>query len=164
MIELIVLDVDGSMTDGSIIYDKNFVESKVFNVKDGLGIVAWQKLGKKVAIISGRNSEITQFRASELGITEVYMGVSDKANVLKKLCEKLNLKLSQVACIGDDLNDLGMFEICGLSFSPKDGNAWVKEVVDVVLSSKGGRGAVREMIEYISIEYGFKDEILQLFK
>lgn len=164
MIELILLDVDGTLTDGKIIYDENLAESKVFNAKDGLGIVAWQKLGKKVAIISGRNSSITAFRAKELGISEVYMGVDDKAEVVKKLKEKFKLGSSEIACIGDDLNDLKMFGECGLCFMPSDGASWLVEYADVVLKHKGGDGAVREMIEYILLEYGLEDEILKIYQ
>lgn len=164
MIELILLDVDGTLTDGKIIYDENLIESKVFSAKDGLGLVAWQKLGKKVAIISGRNSSITAFRAKELGISEVYMGVEDKSKIVKKLKEQLGLDSSQIACIGDDLNDLRMFAECGLCFMPSDGASWLSEYVDVVLKNRGGDGAVREMIEYILLEYGLKDEILKIYQ
>ncbi|MDO7253180.1 KdsC family phosphatase [Helicobacter cappadocius] len=164
MIELVLLDVDGTLTDGKIIYNQDLCESKVFNVKDGLGLVTWQKLGKKVAIISGRNSPITEFRAKELGISCLYMGIENKKEIVLKLKKDFDLQSSQIACIGDDLNDLPMFAECGLCFTPSDGNEWLQEYADVVLKSKGGEGAVREMIEYILIEYGLKDEVLKIYQ
>lgn len=164
MIELILLDVDGTLTDGKITYDTRFIESKTFNIKDGLGLVAWQKLGKKIAIITGRYSEITLFRAKELGILEVHMGLNDKGKTASKLQEKFGLETSQIACIGDDLNDLAMFKVCGLKFVPSDGAEGLKRFADVVLQSKGGEGVVREMIEYILFKSGLEDEMVKLYQ
>ncbi|PAF42792.1 HAD hydrolase family protein [Helicobacter sp. 11S02596-1] len=164
MIELILLDVDGTLTNGELIYNHDLIESKTFNIKDGLGLVLWQKLGKKVAVISGRDSKITAFRMKELGITDVFMGISDKALIASKIKEELHLKTSEVACIGDDLNDLAMFKECGLSFAPSDASQWLQESADVVLKSPGGAGAVREMIEYILLKDGLKDEALGFYQ
>ncbi|PAF41988.1 HAD hydrolase family protein [Helicobacter sp. 11S03491-1] len=163
MIELIVLDVDGTLTDGGITYDEKFIESKTFDAKDGLALVAWQKLNKKVAIISGRHSGITSFRAKELGISEVYMGIP-KAEALSKLKKKFDLETHQIACIGDDLNDLAMFKECGLCFAPHDCAKWLKDYADVILQNNGGKGAVREMIEYILLKDGLKDAVLKLYQ
>ncbi|PAF47643.1 3-deoxy-D-manno-octulosonate 8-phosphate phosphatase [Helicobacter sp. 12S02232-10] len=163
MIELILLDVDGTLTNGELIYNQDLVESKSFNIKDGLGLVVWQKLGKKVAVISGRHSEITAFRMKELGITSVYMGIVDKGKIASELKKELGLKSCEVACIGDDLNDLGMFKECGLRFAPSDSAEWIKGFVDVVLCASGGKGAVREMIEHILIRDGLKDEVLKFY-
>ncbi|PAF54437.1 3-deoxy-D-manno-octulosonate 8-phosphate phosphatase [Helicobacter sp. 13S00482-2] len=164
MIELILLDVDGTLTDGKIIYDQELCESKFFNVKDGLGLVAWQKLGKKVAIISGRDSSITAFRAKELGISHLYMGIENKRKIVLDLKEELGLQTAEIACIGDDLNDLPMFIECGLRFMPSDGAVWLREYVDVVLKNNGGNGAIREMIEYILLKDGLKDEVLKIYQ
>ena len=150
MIKLIVLDVDGTLTDGKITYDANGVESKSFDVKDGLAIASWtKKLGLKAAIITGRDSKITKIRAKELGITHLYQGVNNKDEVLKNILQKENITFKNVAAIGDDLNDYKMLQKVALSFCPNDAVEDIKNIVKVVCSKKGGCGAVREMIEYI---------------
>ena len=106
MIQLIILDVDGTLTNGQIIYGNDGNEIKSFNVKDGLGIAAWIKLGKKVAIITGRQSKIVENRARELNITYIKQGISNKAEALKEILEESQIPLNEVAVIGDDLNDL----------------------------------------------------------
>ncbi|PAF52192.1 HAD hydrolase family protein [Helicobacter sp. 13S00477-4] len=164
MIELILLDVDGTLTNGGLSYNSDLVEFKTFCIKDGLGLVIWQKLGKKVAIISGRDSKITVFRAKELGIDSIYMGIADKGKVVSKLKDDFGLHASQIACIGDDLNDLSMFKECGLCFVPNDCALWIRDFADIVLNSNGGQGAVREMIEYILMEEGLKDEVLKFYQ
>lgn len=149
MIELLVLDVDGCMTDGGIIYSNNAEESKVFNVKDGLAIATWIKLGKKVAIITGRSSKIVEIRAKELGVNFLFQGVNNKKERLDKILESENLTYENVAAIGDDLNDVGLLKCVAWSFAPQDSNHFAKDIVDTVLQANGGRGAVREMIECI---------------
>ena len=120
MIKLIVLDVDGTLTDGKITYDNEGNELKSFNVKDGLGIAAWIKLGKKAAIITGRKSQIVENRAKELGITYIKQGISNKANALYEILDQSQIHIDEVAIIGDDLNDLSMFKIAKYTFAPKD--------------------------------------------
>ena len=120
MIQLIILDVDGTLTNGQIIYGNDGNEIKSFNVKDGLGIAAWIKLGKKVAIITGRQSKIVENRARELNITYIKQGISNKAEALKEILEESQIPLNEVAVIGDDLNDLSMFKMVHYSFAPKD--------------------------------------------
>lgn len=149
MIELIVLDVDGCLTDGRIIYTAQGDEIKGFNVKDGLAIKSWINLGKKAAIISGRNSKIVERRARELGIEFLYQGISDKAAILEDLAQKTGLGFDRIAAIGDDLNDYKMLARVGLSFVPADASEYLRDIADVVLSRKGGDAAVREMIEYL---------------
>ena len=120
MIQLIILDVDGTLTNGQIIYGNDGNEIKSFNVKDGLGIAAWIKLGKKVAIITGRQSKIVENRARELNITYIKQGISNKAEALKEILEESQIPLNEVAVIGDDLNDLSQFKIVHYFFSPKN--------------------------------------------
>ena len=164
MIELIVFDVDGCLTDGSIIYTQNGDEIKSFDVKDGLAISSWIKIGKKAAIITGRNSEIVKRRAKELGIKHIYQGVSDKAKKLQEILEDENADFKNVAIIGDDLNDYKMLKKAALSFTPADGSAYIKEMVDIVLTQKGGKGAVREMIEIILKKEGLEGEFIKLWQ
>jgi len=162
-IELIVLDVDGTMTDGHITYSQNGDEIKSFNVKDGLAIVSWMKLGKKVAIITGRSSSIVQRRAKELHIEYFYQGIEDKLGTLQTLCKKLNITMDNVAAIGDDLNDYKMLQAVNLSFVPSDASMHVEKVATVVLMRRGGDGAVREMIEYLINKEGLEEKYLDLW-
>jgi 3-deoxy-D-manno-octulosonate 8-phosphate phosphatase (KDO 8-P phosphatase) len=147
MIKLIVLDVDGCLSDGKLIYSQNAIESKNFNVKDGLGITTWIKLGNEVAIITGRNSKIVEKRAEELGVQHLYQGIKDKDRVIKELVSSLGINFDNVAAIGDDLNDYNMLQLVGKSFTPKDGVKEIQNIVDEILSFNGGNGAVREMID-----------------
>lgn len=147
MIKLIVLDVDGCLSDGKIIYSEDMIESKAFNIKDGLGISTWVKIGNEVAIITGRNSKIVQRRAEELGVQHLFQGIKDKDRVLKELVSSLGINFDNVAVIGDDLNDFKMLNLASRSFTPKNGVKEIQDIVDVVLSRDGGDGAVREMID-----------------
>ncbi|NKQ41512.1 MAG: HAD-IIIA family hydrolase [Sulfurovum sp.] len=162
-IELIVLDVDGTMTDSRISYSESGDEVKSFNVKDGLGIVSWMRLGKKVAIITGRSSKIVQKRAKELHVEYCYQGIKDKSKVLSELLEKLNLDYENTAAIGDDLNDYTMLQDVAISFVPKDATPAVERIATVALSKKGGDGAVREMIDYLIEKEGLVDELHKIW-
>lgn len=162
-IELIVLDVDGTMTDSHITYSEDGDEIKSFNVKDGLAIASWRKLGKQVAIITGRSSSIVARRAKELRIEHFYQGVHNKKEVLEELLQKLNLTMENVAAIGDDLNDLQMLRSAKISFVPRDASAYVDKVATVILSKRGGDGAVREMIEHLIIKEGLEKKYLELW-
>ncbi|HIP18549.1 MAG TPA: HAD-IIIA family hydrolase [Sulfurovum sp.] len=162
-IELIVLDVDGTMTDSRITYSENGDEIKSFNVKDGLAIASWRKLGKQVAIITGRSSAIVARRAKELRIEHFYQGIDNKKEVLETLLEKLDLTMDNVAAIGDDLNDLSMLKAAKVSFVPRDASAYVDKIATVILTKKGGDGAVREMIEYLINDEGLEEKYLGLW-
>ena len=162
-IELIVLDVDGTMTDSHITYSEDGDEIKSFNVKDGLAIVSWKKLGKQVAIITGRSSSIVARRAKELHIEHFYQGIHNKKEVLEALLQKLDLTMENVAAIGDDLNDLQMLRSAKISFVPRDASAYVDKIATVILSKKGGDGAVREMIEHLIIKEGLEKKYLELW-
>jgi 3-deoxy-D-manno-octulosonate 8-phosphate phosphatase (KDO 8-P phosphatase) len=163
MIKLLVLDVDGCLTDGGLVYTEDTTESKIFNVKDGLGISTWIKMGNQVAIITGRNSIIVQRRAQELGVQHLYQGVNDKESVLLKIIESLDIRMDEVAVIGDDLNDFNMLKLAGKSFTPNDGVKEIQEIVDVVLSKNGGQGAVREMIDMLVDENDQKKLFLSVW-
>lgn len=163
MIKLIVLDVDGCLTNGDIIYTSNGEETKHFNVKDGLAISSWIKMGNHAAIITGRESKIVEKRAKELGIKYLFQHVKDKEGILKELTSKLKLKSYEIAAIGDDLNDYKMLEFVGRSFTPKDGVKEIRELVDTVLSLRGGEGAVREMIDILVDENDTREEFLSIW-
>lgn len=163
MIKLIVLDVDGCLTDGKLTYTSDGVETKSFNVKDGLGISSWIKMGNKAAIITGKNSSMVERRAGELGITHFYQGIRDKDTKIKELIAELGIKRHEVAAIGDDLNDYHMLCHAGRSFTPNDGMNDIKEIVDTVLTRNGGDGAVREMIDILLKENNQYEEFLGLW-
>lgn len=160
MIKLIVLDVDGCLTDGKLIYFSDGVEGKSFNVKDGFGITMWNKIGNHSAIITGKQSSMVKKRAEELGIKHLYQGIKDKERVLKELVASLGLEFSEVAAIGDDLNDYKMLKLVSRSFTPNNGVKEIKEIVDTVLSKDGGDGAVREMIDILIEENSQKDNFM----
>jgi 3-deoxy-D-manno-octulosonate 8-phosphate phosphatase (KDO 8-P phosphatase) len=158
MIELLVLDVDGTMTDGKIVYGSSGEEIKNFDVKDGLAIATWtKKLNKKIAIITGRRSKLVENRAKELGITHLYQGVDNKDEILANILKVENLNWDQTAGIGDDLNDYKMLKKVGLSFCVGDAVDDIKSEVDVVCQKNGGYGAIREMVEYILKHNGQKE-------
>jgi 3-deoxy-D-manno-octulosonate 8-phosphate phosphatase (KDO 8-P phosphatase) len=161
VIKLFVFDVDGCLTDGGIIYDGAGEEYKVFNVKDGFAIVALGKLGYKSAIITGRESKVVERRSKELKINHLYQGVKDKKAILDEILKIENLTLENVAAIGDDVNDLKLLTNIAHSFAPNDAMDLVKKEVTTVLESKGGRGAVREMIEIILQKEGKIEEFLK---
>ena len=164
MIELLVFDVDGCLTDGGITYGNSDVEEfKTFNVKDGFGIVSWMKLGRKTAIITGRSSRVVERRAKELGITYLYQDVKNKKAVLQEILEKEGLRFDQVAAIGDDLNELSLLKAVGLSFAPADALPMVTQAVHIVLTKEGGKAAVREMIDTVVEKENLSEAFVKLW-
>ena len=148
-IKMLLLDVDGVMTDGRITMNDRGEETKVFNVKDGLGLKMLMSSGMEVVILTGRKSQALAVRAEELGIEEVYQGVKDKNTLCKQLRKVKDLKKEQVCSLGDDLPDLAMFVESGLSIAVADAVKEVREAADFITKSKGGFGAVREACELI---------------
>ena len=149
-IRLLVMDVDGTLTDGKIYQSAEGETIKAFDVKDGYGIhVLLPKHQIKSAIITGRCSPITEYRAKELNMDAVMQDISDKPAALHALSDKLQIPLSETAYIGDDLNDLDCIRLCGLSACPADAVAAIKTEVDYICNAKGGQGAVREWIDWI---------------
>ncbi len=164
MIKLLVLDVDGCLTDGSLVYDANGVESKSFNVKDGLGISTWLKIGNEIAIITGKSSPMVKKRATELGISHIYQGIKDKKSTLSELIQSLEIRPYEVGAIGDDLNDYGMLHSAGRSFTPSDGVLVIQDLVDTVLKAKGGDGAIREMIDILVKENDQTEQFISMWR
>ncbi len=156
MIEIIFLDVDGSLTDGGIYKTNSGDEFKKFDVKDGFGIQEWLRIGKKIAIITGKSSKIVENRAKELKIPYFFQGVKDKFQKAREILELENLDFSNAAAIGDDLNDMKLLNAVKISFKPADALSSVK--ADITLSKNGGNGAVREMIEILVDRENLRDE------
>ena len=148
-IQLLILDVDGVMTDGRIVMNDLGQEIKFFNVKDGHGIRLLLTAGIDVAIITGRESETVRRRALDLGITTVYQGIKDKESVCKKIMEEKGLEKEQVCCMGDDLPDIPMLRCAGLPVAVADATYETRESALFVTRAPGGYGAVREMCEII---------------
>lgn len=146
-IKLLVMDVDGTLTDGKIYMGPDGEAMKAFDVKDGYAIAHMlPEMGIVPVIITGRESQIVANRAKELGITELYQGVSNKLDQLKKVAEKYSTPPEELAYIGDDLNDLECIEYCGFSACPNDAVEEIKNAVDYVCKYDGGRGSVRCII------------------
>ena len=148
-IKMLVMDVDGTLTDGKIYYGNDGELFKAFDVRDGYRLVKCEEYGIITAIITGKTSKIVEGRARDLKIKEVHQGVSNKIEVLKTLINKHNLDKSQVAYIGDDVNDIECMQYCGFSACPADAIDEVKNTVDYVCKNIGGHGAVPEMIDRI---------------
>lgn len=148
-IKLLAMDVDGILSDGQIIYDANGVETKAFNVQDGLGLQALRATGITLAIITGRNSPMVKRRAEELGVAYVIQGRDDKFTALSALAEQLGLELAQCAYMGDDLPDLKAIIHAGLGVSVPNGCKQARAAADFITEKTGGRGAVREVCELI---------------
>jgi len=148
-IKLLVMDVDGVLTDGTLIINADGSESKGFNSLDGHGIRMWQRAGLKAAFLSGRESEPTRRRAQQLEIDHCIQDCHNKLPALKDLAEKLRLPAEAIAFIGDDLTDLPSIRYAGFGVAVANAVNEVKQYADYVTTRAGGRGAVREVIEYI---------------
>jgi 3-deoxy-D-manno-octulosonate 8-phosphate phosphatase (KDO 8-P phosphatase) len=148
-IKLLILDVDGVLTDGAIILDNEGNEYKSFNVRDGHGIKMLIHAGIHVAIITGRHSKVVERRAHELGITEVFQKCRDKRTAYRKLIEQYSLKDCEVAYIGDDIVDAPIMALAGLPVAVADATEDTKGYALLITKSRGGRGAVREVTDFI---------------
>lgn len=148
-IKLLLLDVDGVLTDGSIVYTTDRVELKRFHVRDGSGLKFWHNMGKRTAIVSGRRSPAVDLRAEELGIGLVLQGQQDKVPALGVILNETGLQADQICAIGDDLPDLPVLKRTGLAIAVADACREVRDEADYVTTAPGGRGAVREAIEWL---------------
>lgn len=148
-IKLLILDVDGVLTDNSLFIDDDGCEAKRFNVSDGMGIYLLMKSGGEVALISGRNSKATQIRAKELKIKHIFLGVGKKVVAYKKIKNKLKVKDAEICFIGDDLLDVPILKKVGLPVAVSGSNPFAKKFAKYITSAKGGEGAVREVIDLI---------------
>ncbi|MEE9912851.1 MAG: HAD hydrolase family protein [Deltaproteobacteria bacterium] len=163
-IKMLVLDVDGVMTDGGIIMDNEGREMKKFNVRDGHGLIMLERYGLQVAILTGRTSQVVEHRARDLKITEVYQGALNKKEVFAQLLLKNNLAPEAVAYLGDDIVDIPVLKMVGFSAAVADALDIVKKAVDCVTISKGGQGAVREVCEMLLVAQGFWGEVASRYE
>jgi len=159
MVRLLILDVDGVLTDGRIVIDDRGMESKSFDVKDGHGLRLIMRADVHVVFLSGRESEATRHQASELGVMEVYQNIHKKVDVYEQILKDHGVEDRQVGYVGDDVIDLPVLKRVGFSAAVADASEEVKRFVDYVAMREGGRGAVREIIEFILKSQGRWDEV-----
>jgi 3-deoxy-D-manno-octulosonate 8-phosphate phosphatase (KDO 8-P phosphatase) len=160
-IELLLVDVDGVLTDGVIAIDDRGIETKHFHVRDGSGFSLWRKAGKRSAILSGRWAPAVDHRAVELGIDPVIQGAAEKGRPFRALIAGLGLDARQVCYVGDDLADLPVLAAVGLAACPSDAAFEVRRMAHLVTDSPGGRGAVREVVERVLKYQGVWERLLE---
>lgn len=163
-IQLVLTDVDGVLTDGGVIFDNQGVESKQFNIRDGQGIRLWQQAGGQLGIVTGRSSQVVKLRAAELDIDIVRQGVKNKLQVVRTICDELELDLSQVCYLGDDLPDWAVIKHVGLGVAVGDAAEELQQDADYVTSLRGGHGAMREVIELLLKNTNRWDSVLRKYQ
>ncbi len=163
-IELILADVDGVLTDGSLLFDNQGIETKRFHIRDGMGIRLWQKAGYRFGLITLRSSQIVKVRAAELQIEIVRQAAGDKLKIARQILDELHLAPSQVCYIGDDLPDMPVVRMVGLGVAVADACAELRETAALVTQTPGGAGAVREVIETILKAQRRWDDVIQAYR
>lgn len=161
-VKLIVLDVDGTLTDGGIFYTESGDEIKQFNVKDAIGILACEAVGKKCMVLTGRKSAIVERRAQDLHIEYVYQKVGNKELFLKEFMDQKGYCSEDVLYIGDDLNDFLAMKICGKVGCPADAAKEVIDIADYISNCNGGKGAVREILLNVLREEGKYEQAIKI--
>ncbi len=163
-IRLILMDVDGTLTDGTLLLLPDGEELKSFNVRDGMGILMARQAGLKTGVISGKNSRVVTKRAERLRLDEVHQGIQDKKQVLEDIMRRHRLTSEEIAFIGDDLGDLEVMRSVGLAAAVADAHPLVKASSHYVCQNQGGRGAVREFIEFILTAQGKMENLEEKIK
>ena len=159
-VRLACFDVDGTLTDGRLLFDTDGRELKAFHVHDGLGMVLLRKAGIEVAFITARASTIAEQRAAELGITEVHTAVKDKLARVGEIADRLGIAMDEVAFMGDDLPDLRVQAEVGLAVAPVDAHDWVRERAHWRTHARGGHGAARELCDLLLAAQGRVEALL----
>lgn len=162
-VRLLLLDVDGVMTDGRLIYNADGTESKAFYARDGLGLKLLMAAGVKVGVVTGRICEAAVHRCRSLGIELIFSGVTEKAAVLPEIVEKTGVRPDQMAFVGDDLIDLPLMRRVGVGIAVADAHELVLAAADMVLTKNGGFGAVREVCEEILVAGGSWENVTARF-
>lgn len=159
-LKLMAFDVDGVLSEGSLFYSDEGIEMKAFNTRDGLGLNLLQKAGIAVAIITGRKARCVELRMQNLGIDLLYQGIGNKLETMNELLDKLDIRADEAGYMGDDIVDLKVMAACGFSAAPQDAHELAKRHASMVSSKVGGRGAVREVCEFILESQGKLDAAL----
>lgn len=160
--KLIITDIDGVWTDGSMYYDQTGNEQKRFHTYDSAGVLFARLLKIPVAIITGEDTEIVNRRAKKLNVEYLFQGIKDKVAVVESICRELNISLQECAFIGDDINDVLLLQKVGLSASPQNAPDYVKSKAHYITQKKGGEGAFREFVEYILKKNNILEETLKI--
>ena len=160
-IRLLVLDVDGVLTDGRLYYGANGAELKAFHIRDGLGLKMLRASGVEVAIVTGRTSRAVELRAENLGVAYVYQGVTDKLAVFEQLLAQLTVDATAAGAMGDDLPDLPVLRRCGFAACVPEASAAVRSHVHYITDRPGGTGAVREVCELLMAAQGTLETVMQ---
>lgn len=147
--KLILTDIDGVWTDGGMYYDQEGMELKKFHTYDSAGVLFAHRLGIPVGILTGEDTNIVKRRADKLKIDYLYLGCKDKVAIAQKLCTQLGIEMSDIAYIGDDLNDIKLLKLVGWSAAPSSAPEYIRRMTNVSLSKKGGEGVFREFVELI---------------
>ncbi len=163
-IELLVLDVDGVLTDGGIVYAESGDEIKTFYVRDGAGLKLWGLAGKRAALITGRESRLVEVRAAELGIAPVVQGAADKLEAYRRVLEETGCRPEQVCAVADDVPDLPVLRNCGLAVAVADACPEVAADAHYVTRSRGGRGAAREAVELVLRAQGLWPQLVRRYR
>lgn len=159
-VRLLAMDIDGTLTDGSLLIGADAEVAKAFCVRDGFGLTLLARAGIELAIITGRHSAIVDHRAAELGIRRVHQAVKDKRATLQQICRQTGIALAQTAFMGDDWPDLPAMRACGLAAAPADAVEEVRRAAHWVSAARGGDGAARELAMFILDAQGRRDELL----
>jgi 3-deoxy-D-manno-octulosonate 8-phosphate phosphatase (KDO 8-P phosphatase) len=162
-VDLLILDVDGVLNDGTLHYTDSGVEIKSFNVRDGAGLKYWHRVGKASAILTGRSSPVVERRAGELGIAHLRQGALEKLPAFEEILAEAGVEPARTAYIGDDLPDIPPMRAAGLAVTVADGAPEVREFADGVTRTPGGRGAVRELVEALLKAQGLWPRILSRY-
>ena len=162
-IKLLLLDVDGVLTDGRIIYDSRGHESKFFDVHDGLGVYVLRKAGIKTMLITAKGSKAIKPRARDMRVEAVFENISPKSSILDKILKKYNLKADEICFVGDDLVDLGLMKVVGLPVAVFNAAPEIKQAASYITVRQGGRGAVREVAELILKSQGKWEEVIAAY-
>jgi 3-deoxy-D-manno-octulosonate 8-phosphate phosphatase (KDO 8-P phosphatase) len=163
LVRLLIVDIDGVLTDGGLQFDNQGEEYKTFNSLDGHGIRMLLECGIEVAVITGRQSKIVVHRMGDLGVRHIYQGNRDKRPAFEQLLEDTGLAADQIAYIGDDLPDLPIMQRVGFAVAVQNAHAFVKQHCDLVTSAGGGHGAVRELTDFILHSQGMLDALQQSY-
>ena len=162
-IKLIVTDIDGVWTDGGVYYSSDGEVLKKFNFKDGGGVILANYAKIPIMVLSGENSKSVARRMEKLKIKEVHLGIKNKFSYLNDICVAKTISLSEVAYIGDDINDLQLIQKCGFTACPNDASMTIKKYCSNILKNKGGDGAFREFVENILIDSNMLENVLDLY-
>lgn len=158
--KLVLTDIDGVWTDGGMYYDQTGNEWKKFNTYDSAGVLFLKNAGIPIGIVTGEDTEIVKRRAEKLKVDYLFMGIKDKLSTVTELCDKLSISLTDVAYIGDDLNDIALLKAVGYSAAPISAPLYIQSLVNEVMTKKGGEGVFREFVEKILVENKLFDSIL----